>query len=127
MFEWLFPGWSSPATVAATVGVRLLLNAALVGLVARTAGRDAGLTLAAAGATLASTGLMVAVLRPGGPGTAGTYADLLLQAALLAVAGYVAYASPKRTDRIAFAAVALGVVGVALPTVVLYGEATVAP
>jgi len=104
MIEWLFPGWSNPALVASVAAARLLLDLTVLVAV-----------------------LMVSVLRPGGPGRAGSNAELLAQGLLLVLGGYATSANPSTARWIAFGAVALAVLATALPAVVLYGEATVAP
>lgn len=54
---------------------------------------------------------------------------LLLDAALvgLVVAGHATHSNPSARRWLAFAGVVVGVVVLLVPTVVLYGEATVAP
>ena len=127
MFDWLFPNWSSPVTVAAIVALRLLVDTGLVAAVARSTQPRSRPTAAAAALTFVSTLLMVSVLRPGGAGRTGSYVEIGLQFVLLGVAGYATYENPSTRRWATFAALAGGAILLLLPAIVLYGEATVAP
>lgn len=135
MFEWLFPNWSAPASLAALVGVKLLLDVALTALVAATSAvgesRWSALTVVAAGLAVVSTVLTVLVLR-GTLGLGASYVGFLVHAALLVLAGYAVYSTPSSRRRVAVprrvtVPVFLGAIAVALVLIPLYGEATVAP
>ncbi|WP_254768160.1 hypothetical protein [Salinilacihabitans rarus] len=125
--EWLFPNWSDPATIAALVGARFLLNATLAAMVARSAGHRSSPAAAAAGLTLFSTSVTVLVLRPGGPGLHASYVELLAQVALLALAGYAVRANPSPARALATAVAVVGAASLLLLSIPVYGEATVAP
>lgn len=127
VFEWLFPNWSNPAAVAAVVGLRLLVDTGLVGLVATATGRRSRRSVGVAALTVLSAVLMVSVLRPGGAGQPGSYVELSLQFVLLGLAGHATYENPSTRRWIAFVVLAVGAVLLLLPAIVLYGEATVAP
>lgn len=127
MLDWLFPNWSDPATVAAVVVLRLLLDVALVAFVARAAGRRSRATVLGAALTLLSAILMVSVLRPGGAGQFGSYLELAFHGVLLGLGGYAAYGERSTRRWLEFAALAFAALVLLLPAIVLYGEATVAP
>lgn len=95
MFDWLFPTWSTPAGVATVVALRVLLDAALVALVAGTTGRRSRRTVGAVALTVFSAALMVSVLRPGGAGQFGSYLEFGFQAVLLVLAGHATYSIPS--------------------------------
>lgn len=122
VFDALLPGWSSPARVAAVLLAWLLVDAALVALAAR-----GGRRTFAAAALLAglSAGGVAVVVRTHGGRTLGN-AALLARLALLVVAGAVAWGGPRRR-LLAFAGALVATLALALPVVVLLGEATVAP
>lgn len=126
MFDWLFPQWSNPALVTAVVALRLLLDAALVWLVARANGRRSRLAILGAALTVLSAALMVSVLRTG-EGRLASYMELASQGVLVGLAGYTTYRNPSRRRWWTFVAVTLVVVLLLVPAIVLYGEATVAP
>lgn len=127
MFDWLFPAWSSPARVAAFFLVRTLVDVTLVALLARTAGPRSRRMIAGGALTVLAAVLMLSVLRPGGPGRTAGNLDLVLQVVLLAVAGHAVWQDPSRRRWVTYALLLAGSVALLLPTVVLYGEATVAP
>jgi hypothetical protein len=122
----LFPGWSSPAGVAGFVLGRILLNAALVGLLARWRGRESRAVVA--GGTLAalSAVLLVAGLRRAVP-VELTSVELVAQATLLVVVAVVVGRDRSPRRAVAAAVVWLPALLLGLVTVVLYGEAYVAP
>ena len=126
MFDWLFPRWSNPALVTATVAVRLLLDAALVWLVVRASGQRSRPAIVGAALTVLSAVLMAWVLRTG-EGRLASYLELAFQGVLVGLAGYATRQNPSRGRWRVFVAVALAVVLLLVPAVVLYGEATVAP
>jgi hypothetical protein len=127
VFEWLFPGWSNPAHVAAFLALRALSNVLLTGLVARSAGRRAPTTLAAGAATVLSAAMAVSVLRPGGLGHAASYAELAVGATPLALAGAAVLRNRSPERLLAYAALCVPTLLLLGANVVLYGEAFVAP
>jgi hypothetical protein len=124
--EALFPEWGSPAGVAGFVLARVLLNAALVALLARWRGRESRTVVA--GGTLAtlSAVLLVAGLRRAVP-VELTSVELVVQATLLVVVAVVVVRDRSPRRAVAAAVVWLPALLLGLVTVVLYGEAYVAP
>jgi len=121
----LFPNWSSPAAVAAVVGLVAASNATLVALIAARTSRPFAAVAAAAGVGSVVTATLV--VRADGLGTAAGNAELLARAALIlaAVGATLRDRTPLRVAAGAVAvAVAFGLLAVTIP---LYGEATVAP
>jgi hypothetical protein len=122
VFDALLPGWSSPARVAALLLAWLLVDAALVVLAAR-GGRG---TLAAAVLLAGLSAGGVAVVVRGHGGRALGNAALVARLALLVLAGTTAWGGSRRRLAAVGGAVAV-TLALALPVVVLLGEATVAP
>lgn len=122
VFDALLPGWSSPVRVAAVLLAWLLVDAALVALAAR---RDRGTLAAATLLAGLSTGGVIVVVRTHGGRPLGN-AALVARVALLVVAGVTTWGGSRRR-LLAFAGALLGSLFLALPVVVLLGEATVAP
>lgn len=127
MFEWLFPNWSNPALLAVLVAARVVVDASLAATVADALGPGSLPARATVAATVLAAVSMVLVLRPGGLGLRASYVDLLLQVALVVVAGYVAYAHPSSFRRVAVVLAGTGAIALILVAVPLYGEALVAP
>lgn len=126
MFEWLFPGWTNPHVLALLVGARLLFDAGLTAVVARSLGVRSSATAAAAGASVCSAATTVLVLR----GVFGTHAanvELLVQLGLVVLAGVAASRRRATGTLLGFALAAAGALVLGLLAVPLYGEATVAP
>ncbi|GGM57061.1 hypothetical protein J2752_000948 [Halarchaeum rubridurum] len=126
MVPWPLGGWSNPAVVAALVVARVACNVALTGIVVSAAGARTRPTAVAATLTGCSAALLLSVV-DGAAGRPAGLLDLAVQVALLALAGHATLTSTTRRRALAFGALALLTVGLLLPSVVLYGEATVAP
>jgi hypothetical protein len=122
VFDALLPGWNAPARVAAVLAAWLLVDATLVAVAARAG--DRALLAAAALAALSAGGAVVVVRTHGGRALGN--AALLARVALLVLAG-AAVRSGSRRRLLAFAGALVGSLVLALPVVVLFGEATVAP
>lgn len=127
MLEWLFPNWSDPLTVTALVGVRILLNVYLTVVVSEIIGRRTVHTATMSVLTLLSGVLTILLLRPSGLAHDLSYVESLLQAVLIAIAGYVVYSSPWRMRRIVTVLVILGATALLVIMIPLYGERFVAP
>ncbi|WP_224448851.1 hypothetical protein [Haloprofundus salilacus] len=127
MFEWLFPGWSNPAGLAAFVGLRILLNVALTALAARAVGRRATTTAAMAAGTALSGTMLILLLRPGVLGHTASYVELAVQLAIVVLGGYIAYADCSTKRRVATVTALVTALALLLFTVPIYGEAFVAP
>ena len=127
MFHWLFPNWSNPALLAATVGIRILLNCGLVAVVASSTGRTSVPTIYGAIFTPLSAGVTVLILRPGVLGLPASYFDLLGQLVFIVIAGYAVFRNRTRKRLVAFAVVGSGATLLMLWMVPVYGEALVAP
>lgn len=127
VFEWLFPTWSDPQALALVVLGRLVLDASLTAIVARTFGRRSAVTAVAAAVTIGSAVTMVLVLRPGTLGTNAANVELLAQLGLLGVAGYAVARTPSAPRIGAFALVGVAALALWLLSIPIYGEATVAP
>ncbi|GAA0298594.1 hypothetical protein [Halarchaeum salinum] len=126
MVPWPLAGWSDPASVATLLVVRVACNVALCLLVASADGTRARSTIAAVTLTGCSAVLMTVVVG----GTFGRPAGLLdigVQVVLLVLAGYATCSSSARWRTLAFGSAALSTIALLLLSIVLYGEATVAP
>lgn len=124
MFDWLFPGWTSPWLLTAIVALRTLCNVGLT--VAVRDATEISLPVAAAAAlTVASTVLTVGVLR-GTFGLSVSHVETVVQVVLLVLAGIIVSRSngPGRSRAIVAGA---GAVLLYLFSIPLFGEATVAP
>ncbi|KTG09146.1 hypothetical protein AUR64_15230 [Haloprofundus marisrubri] len=127
MFEWLFPGWSNPFAMVVFVSLRILLNAALTGLTARSAGRRSPLTLLVGAGTLVSAVMVVLLLRPGGLGYTASFVEFALQLVIVALAGYAVLSTDSKRRRVTTATTIVGALALLLFSVPIYGEAFVAP
>lgn len=127
VLETLFPNWSSPATIAALVALRVGCNGCLVAITARAAGVRTLVTGTVAGLTVFSAVAMVLVLRPGVLGYRASNLELLAQVALLLAASYAVYANPSTGLIVAAAVVLVAATALLLFTIPVYGEAFVAP
>lgn len=128
--EWLFPTWSSPCGLVATLVVRLCLHGGLAALAANAAderGWSRSLPLALGAIAVLSAGLAVAALRRGGLGEAAADADLLLQLMALAVAGVAVGRNASVRRVLALAVVGGGVFVLGFFAMIVYGEMYVAP
>ncbi|GAB7013647.1 hypothetical protein [Halolamina salina] len=125
MFEWLFPGWTSPGLLTALVVARTLCNLGLTAAIREAS--ESAVAVAAGGAlTVATTTLTVGVLR-GTFGITASHVESLLQLALLVLAGVVVLREGGTRGRNWAILASAGAVLLYLFSIPLFGEATVAP
>jgi len=127
MLESLFPNWSNPLQLAVLVGMRIIFNVYLSITVAKAVGLRTIYTAVMGALTLVSAVLTILLLRQSGLGINVSYVEFVLQAVLIAIAGYVVYSHPSSTRQIVAALVLIGAVVLLVVMIPLYGEAFVAP
>lgn len=127
MVDWLFPNWSNPLMVTALVGVRILFNVYLTVMVSQTVGRRTVHTGIMGTTTLLSGVLTILLLRPSGLGHNLSYVESILQAVLLAIAGYVVYSSSWEMRQLVAVVVILAATVLLVVMIPVYGERFVAP
>jgi hypothetical protein len=126
VFDWLFPNWTSPGTLALLVALRTFCNLVLTASIRDAS--DSVLPVTAGGTlTVASTVLTVGVLR-GTFGITVSHVESLVQLALLVLAAVVVLRGDA-SDRSRNGAILAGAAAVllSLVSIPLFGEATVAP
>ena len=107
--------------------MRFIFNVYLTIMVAKAVGFRTLHTAVMGAITVVSAALTILLLRQSGLAISASYAELLLQVVLIAIAGYVVYAHPSSTRRIVTAIVFLGAVVLLVVMIPIYGEAFVAP
>jgi hypothetical protein len=127
MFDWLFPGWSNPGIVAAFVALRAVVNGLLTALVARVEGARSRLTALVGGLSGLSVVMVVLVLRPGTLGHPASYVELMVGSLVPLLSGVAVYRHRTRVRLLSYLALLVPCLFFLLWTVVLYGEAFVAP
>lgn len=98
LFRAVFPGWSNPLALVALVGSRFALTASLTVTAGRTVGVRAVHTVAVDTLAVVSAVPTVLLLRGSGLGIHASYAEFLIQIALVGIAGYVVSTRPVRDE-----------------------------